>query len=173
MAETLIAQKPTRREFLYVASAAATSVGLALATWPFIAQMNPAADTLALSSTEVDLGPIVPGQSITVLWRQRPVFVRHRTEREIEAARAVPLSDLIDPQSDESRVLRSEWLVVVGVCTHLGCVPIAHQGPYDGFLCPCHGSVYDTSGRVRRGPAPRNLDVPVYKFLSNTRIEIG
>lgn len=163
----------TRRDFLYVAASAATGVGVALAAWPFIDQMNPAADTLALSMVDVDLAPIIQGQSITVLWRLRPVFVRHRTAGEISAARDVSNADLLDPQTDEARVLRPEWLVLVGVCTHLGCVPIAHQGPYDGYLCPCHGSVYDTSGRVRRGPAPKNLEVPPYAFLSETRIRVG
>lgn len=163
----------TRRDFIYVASAAMAGAGAALATWPLIDQMNPSADTLALSTVDVDLAPIVPGQSITVLWRLRPVFVRHRTDDEITSARDVALSDLIDPQADASRVQRPEWLVVVGVCTHLGCVPIAYKGPYDGYLCPCHGSLYDTSGRVRRGPAPLNLAVPPYKFLSDTQIQIG
>jgi ubiquinol-cytochrome c reductase iron-sulfur subunit len=131
--------------------------------------MNPAADTLAISTTEVDLSPIVPGQSITVLWRQRPVFVRHRTRREVDEAAATPLSELIDPETDRARVQRPQWLVLIGVCTHLGCVPIAYRGPYDGYLCPCHGSIYDTSGRVRHGPAPKNLEVPPYKFLSDVR----
>jgi ubiquinol-cytochrome c reductase iron-sulfur subunit len=164
---------PTRREFIYVAGGAATGVGLALAAWPFIDQMNPAADTLAQASTEVDLAPIALGQSITVLWRLRPVFVRHRTEKEISDARGVSLAELIDPQSDQSRTQRPEWLIVVGVCTHLGCVPIADQGPYAGYLCPCHGSVYDTSGRVRQGPAPTNLTVPPYTFLTDTKVQIG
>ena len=151
---------PTRRDFLYIATGAATSVGAVLAMWPFIDQMNPAADTMAMSKVEVDLAPIALGQSITVLWRLRPVFIRHRTQKEVSAARDISLADLIDPQSDESRVVRQEWLIVIGVCTHLGCVPVADRGPYNGYLCPCHGSVYDTSGRVRRGPAPRILPFP-------------
>src|SRR5262249_6207822 len=126
-----------------------------------------------IATTTVDLRPIALGQSITVLWRLRPVFVRHRTTAEIEAARSVRLSDLIDPQTDASRVIKPDWLVVVGVCTHLGCVPLAYQGPYKGYLCPCHGSLYDTSGRVRRGPAPANLEVPPYKFLSDATIQLG
>jgi len=163
----------TRRDFLYIASAGMASVGTVLALWPFVDQMNPAADVLALSTVEVNLAPIAPGQQVTVLWRLRPVFVRRRTSAEIAAAEATPLSDLIDPATDQSRVKKPEWLVIVGVCTHLGCVPIAHRGPYEGYLCPCHGSVYDTSGRVRRGPAPANLPVPPYTFVSDTRIKIG
>jgi len=163
----------TRRDFLYVAATSATAVGTALALWPVIDQMNPAADVLALSTVDVDLAPIPPGQQITVLWQLRPVFVRHRTQAEIVSAEDTLLSNLIDPATDASRVKKPEWLIVVGVCTHLGCVPIAHRGPYDGYLCPCHGSVYDTSGRVRRGPAPTNLPVPPYTFVSDTKIKIG
>ena len=124
--------------------------------------MNPDASTLALAATEVDLSAIPDGQIVTVKWRGKPVFIGHRTPKEIEAARAVPLSELRDPATDESRVQRPEWLIVVGVCTHLGCVPLGHQGEYDGWFCPCHGSLYDTSGRIRKGPAPLNLVVPAY-----------
>ena len=163
----------TRRDFLLIATSAVAVVGTALAAWPFIDSMNPAADTLALASTGVDLAPVEVGQRITVVWRGKPVFIDHRPAQEIQAAEAVPLSELVDPQPDSARVQKPEWLVVVGVCTHLGCIPIAHQGPYDGYFCPCHGSVYDTSGRIRQGPAPLNLALPPYEFLSDTKIRIG
>lgn len=163
----------TRRDFLYVAGGAFAAVGTAAAVWPFIDQMNPAADVLALSSTEVDLSNIAVGQVVTAVWRGKPVFVRHRTPKEIEAANGVQLAELPDPEADAKRVQKPEWLIVVGICTHLGCVPLANQGEYNGWFCPCHGSAYDTSGRIRRGPAPRNLEVPAYSFLSDTRIKIG
>jgi ubiquinol-cytochrome c reductase iron-sulfur subunit len=147
--------------------------------------MNPSAAVLALSTVEVDIGAIQPGQSVTVLWRGRPTFIRRRTPEEIAASRAVPINDLLDRDArsdiapagavatDEFRAVRPEWLVVVGVCTHLGCIPLNNQGRYGGWLCPCHGSEYDTAGRVRVGPAPENLQVPLYTFLSDTRIRIG
>ena len=135
--------------------------------------MNPDAGTLALSSVEVDLSPIAEGQIVTVKWRGGPVFVRHRTQKEILAAEATPIAELRDPQTDQERVQKPEWLVVVGVCTHLGCVPLGHEGQYEGWKCPCHGSVYDTSGRIRQGPAPLNLAVPEYKFITPTRVKIG
>ena len=165
--------EPTRRDMLYIATGAAAAVAGGAAVWPFIAQMNPDASTLALSSTEVDIAAIPEGQIVTIKWRGKPVFVRHRTKKEIQEAEAVPLSQLPDPQTDQSRVKKPEWLVVVGVCTHLGCIPPGHQGQYDGWFCPCHGSAYDTSGRIRQGPAPRNLEVPDYAFLSDTKIKIG
>ncbi|MFO1115792.1 MAG: ubiquinol-cytochrome c reductase iron-sulfur subunit [Beijerinckiaceae bacterium] len=165
--------EPTRRDMLYIATGAAAAVAGGAAVWPFIAQMNPDASTLALSSTEVDIAAIPEGQIVTIKWRGKPVFVRHRTKKEIQEAEAVPLSQLPDPQTDQSRVKKPEWLVVVGVCTHLGCIPLGHQGQYDGWFCPCHGSAYDTSGRIRQGPAPRNLEVPDYAFLSDTKIKIG
>ena len=164
---------PSRRDFLYVAAAGLGVVGAAGFVWPLVDQMNPSKDVLALSSIEVDLSGIEEGQSITVSWRGKPVFVRHRTEAEIEEARAVPISDLPDPQSDEARVQKPEWLIMVGVCTHLGCVPLGQQGEYNGWFCPCHGSHYDTSGRIRKGPAPANLEVPKYVFLDDTNIKIG
>src|SRR3546814_8557333 len=138
------------------------AVGLASVVWPFIHQMNPAAGLLAMSTTDVDLSPIQVGQAITVVWQGKPVFVRHRTEQEIEEAQSVDLGALPDPEPDAERVEKPEWLVVVGVCTHLGCVPLGTKsgdpkGDYDGWFCPCHGSHYDSSGRVRRGPAPTNL----------------
>lgn len=164
----------TRRDFLYIATGAATAVGTAAAIWPFVDQMNPSADVLALSTIEVDLGPIAEGQSITVLWRGKPVFIRHRTGAEIDKAKADDsAADLKDPQKDADRVKKPEWLVMVGVCTHLGCVPLGQQGEFGGWFCPCHGSHYDTSGRIRKGPAPLNLEVPQYGFLDDTRIRIG
>jgi len=170
----------TRRDFLYLTAAAFGAVGAGSVAWPLINQMNPAADTLALSSTEVDLSPIEEGQAITVMWRGKPVFIRHRTAKEIEEARAVDLADLRDPETDEDRVheKHEKWLVMVGICTHLGCVPLGQKdadvkGEYDGWFCPCHGSHYDNSGRIRKGPAPKNLPVPEYTFLTDTTIKIG
>ena len=163
----------TRRDFLFIATGALGAVGVGAAAWPLISQMNPDASTLALASTEVDIGNIAEGQIVTIKWRGKPVFIRHRTKKEIDEARAVPLSQLPDPQTDEARVKKPEWLIVIGVCTHLGCVPLGHQGAYDGWFCPCHGSAYDTSGRIRQGPAPRNLDVPTYAFTSATKVTIG
>jgi ubiquinol-cytochrome c reductase iron-sulfur subunit len=165
----------TRRDFLYIATASVGAVGAAAAAWPLISQMNPDRSVLALASTEVDLTPITEGQIVTIKWRGKPVFVSHRTRKEIEEARAVKLSELPDPQADDARVKKGkeQWLVVVGVCTHLGCVPIGHQGDYQGWFCPCHGSHYDTSGRIRRGPAPANLEVPPYEFVSDTSMRIG
>lgn len=164
----------TRRDFLYVASAAATAVGGTLALWPFIHQMNPAADTLALKEVEFDLSPIVAGQIVTIEWQKKPVFVRRRTPEEITAAEGTPLGDLKDPQPDKDRVQKPEWLILVATCTHLGCVPSNQmKGDYGGWLCPCHGSHYDTSGRIRKGPAPKNLAVPPYQFLSDTKVLIG
>lgn len=168
----------TRRDFLVVASYAATAVGAACAAWPFIDQMNPAADTLALASTEIDMAPVEVGMAITVMWRGKPVFVRHRTEEEIQIAVDTPLSDLPDPQTDADRAEKPEWLVMIGVCTHLGCVPLGQKatdikGEWNGWFCPCHGSHYDTSGRIRKGPAPTNLEIPPYEYLSDTVIKIG
>ena len=164
---------PTRRDMLYIATGAASAVAIGAVAWPFISQMNPDASTLALSSTELDISAIPEGQIVTIKWRGKPVFVRHRTKKEIKEAEDVPLAQLPDPQTDQARVKKPEWLVVVGVCTHLGCIPLGHQGPFDGWFCPCHGSAYDTSGRIRQGPAPRNLEVPEYAFLSDTKIKIG
>ena len=168
----------SRRDFLQLTAAAFGAVGVGSVAWPLVDTMNPAKDTLALSTTEVDLSPIQVGQSITVMWRGKPVFIRRRTEAEIEEARSVDVSGLIDLQSDAERIERPEWLVVVGICTHLGCVPVGTKtgevkGDYGGWFCPCHGSHYDTSGRIRKGPAPKNLAVPDYEFLSDTRIKIG
>jgi ubiquinol-cytochrome c reductase iron-sulfur subunit len=165
--------EPTRRDFLYIATGAAAAVGTGAVVWPLISQMNPDASTLALSSTEVDISQLAEGGIMTVKWRGKPVFVRHRTKKEIQEAEAVNVATLPDPETDAARVKKPEWLVVIGVCTHLGCVPLGHEGEYDGWFCPCHGSVYDTSGRIRKGPAPRNLDVPVYQFVSDTKVKIG
>lgn len=170
----------TRRDFLYLTAAAFGAVGAGSVAWPFIHQMNPAADTLALASTEVNLAPIEEGQAITVMWRGKPVFIRHRSEAEIEKARADDTADLRDAETDAMRTKEGQekWLVMVGICTHLGCVPLGQKdtdvkGEYDGWFCPCHGSHYDTSGRIRKGPAPKNLAVPDYTFLSDTVVKIG
>ena len=170
--------KSTRRDFLYLSSISIGGVGVAAFMWPFLKSMNPAEDTLALGSTEVDLSDILVGQSITVKWRGKPVFIRRRTQEEISEANNVDVSSLRDPMEDKDRVQQAEWLVLEGVCTHLGCVPLGQKmsdtkGEYNGWFCPCHGSHYDTSGRVRKGPAPDNLPVPPYKFISDTKIIIG
>ena len=167
-----------RRDFLYLSSMTIGGVGVAVFMWPFLKSMNPAEDTLALGSTEVDLSDIAIGQSITVKWRGRPVFIRRRTQEEIVEANSVDVASLRDPMEDKDRVQQEEWLVLEGVCTHLGCVPLGQKmtdtkGEYNGWFCPCHGSHYDTSGRVRKGPAPDNLPVPPYKFISDTKIIIG
>ena len=185
-----------RRDFLYIATGAVGAVGAALTAWPFISQMNPDASVLALASVELDLAPIAEGQAITIKWRGNPVFIRHRTPAEIAAAKAVKMEELKDPQArnanvkdgtpatDENRVVggKEQFLVMMGVCTHLGCVPIGNDGDYavvegavksGGWFCPCHGSHYDTAGRIRRGPAPENLPVPAYAYLTDTKIRIG
>jgi ubiquinol-cytochrome c reductase iron-sulfur subunit len=171
-------KEATRRDFLYLATIATSVVGVGAMIWPLIDNMNPAADVLALGSLDVDLAPIDLGMSVTVQWRGMPVFIRHRTQEEIETARAVDLAALPDPEPDEARVIEPEWLVQVGICTHLGCVPLGQRpgdpkGEYGGWFCPCHGSHYDTSGRIRRGPAPRNLDIPEYEFIDDLVIRIG
>ncbi len=164
---------PNRRDFLYLATGAFAAVGAANVVWPLIHQMNPDASVKALASIEVDVASIETGQSITVTWRGKPVFIRRRTQNEITEARAVALVDLPDPQGDIDRVQKDEWLVMVGICTHLGCVPLGQAGDFNGWFCPCHGSHYDTSGRIRKGPAPNNLEVPTYEFIGDTRIKIG
>ena len=170
------ADHPTRRDFLYVATGAVAAVGAAATVWPLVSQMNPDAATIAAGAPiEVDLTPIAEGQDIKVFWRGEAEIQAQGLRRQIEEARKVPVASLPDPQSDEQRVKpgHDQWLVVVGICTHLGCIPIAHEGAYDGFFCPCHGSVYDSSGRIRQGPAPSNLPVPPYTFVSDTKIQIG
>jgi ubiquinol-cytochrome c reductase iron-sulfur subunit len=170
------ADHPTRRDFLFVATGAAAGVGTVLTAWPFISQMNPDASTIAAGAPiEVDLKPIAEGQDIKVFWRGKPIYIMHRTKKQIEEARAVPVTSLPDPATDQSRVKdgHDQWLVVIGICTHLGCIPIAYEGNYDGFFCPCHGSQYDSSGRIRQGPAPANLPVPPYQFVSDSKIQIG
>ena len=186
------AEGPDRRDFIVIAAQAFAGVGAAVALWPFIAQMNPDASTLALASTEVDLSPIKEGQAITVLWRGKPVFVRNRTADEVKAALEVKISDLRDPSArnealpekapatDLNRTKKGHenWLVLVGICTHLGCIPKGQsmtdaRGDFGGWFCPCHGSHYDTAGRIRKGPAPRNLEVPSYAFVSDARVKIG
>ena len=178
MTETAVTDEKTRRDFLILSTATVGAVGSALAAWPFIDTMNPAADTLALSSTEVDLAPVEVGMSITVVWRGKPVFIRHRTAEEIKEAEAVPLDDLIDPEADKDRVQKPQWLIMVGVCTHLGCIPLGQKsndpkGEFGGWFCPCHGSHYASSGRIRKGPAPENLRIPAYTFLTDTTVKIG
>lgn len=167
-----------RRDFLYITTGAVASVGFAVTAWPFIHSMNPSADVTAVSTTEVDISDIQPGQRVTVVWRGRPLFIDHRTKAQIEQARTDDNADLKDPENDAERVQRTEWLIVVGICTHLGCVPLGQRdgdpiGKWGGWFCPCHGSHYDTSGRIRKGPAPKNLVVPPYSFLENETIRIG
>jgi len=168
----------TRRDFLLTSTVVVGGAGVIAAALPFIDYMNPSADVLALASLEFDLSAVEEGQSITVMWRKKPVFIRRRTSAEIKEAEEVPLSQLKDPQSDAERVEKPEWLVMVGICTHLGCIPKGQtpsdpKGEYGGWFCPCHGSHYDTSGRIRKGPAPRNLEVPPYEFTGDTTILIG
>ncbi len=182
----------TRRDFIYIATTAFVGIGAAAALWPAVDQMNPDASALSLASIDIDLSPIQPGQAITAMWRGKPVFVRNRTPEEIEKAKAVAVSELKDQDArvldaktpltatDENRTKagKENWLVLVGICTHLGCIPKGQapnddRGAYGGWFCPCHGSAYDGVGRVRAGPAPRNLDVPPYQFVSDTKIKIG
>lgn len=189
---TTQADEPDRRDFIILAGTAFAGVGAAALIWPFVHQMNPDAGALALASTEVDISPVAEGQAITIMWRGKPVFIRNRTAEEIETAKAVPMDELADDlarnenlkgevkATDENRTLEGHenWLVMVGICTHLGCIPKGQalgdsKGEFGGWFCPCHGSHYDTAGRIRKGPAPRNLDIPPYEFLSETRIKIG
>ena len=180
--------EPTRRDFLYIATGMAGAVGAAAVAWPFIDQMRPDASTLALSTVEVDVSSLQPGQSLTVKWRGKPVFIRNRTPEEIDAAKKVSLDELKDPLARNANLPsdaqatdidrsagdgKENWLIMVGVCTHLGCIPLGQQGEYGGWFCPCHGSVYDTAGRIRKGPAPENMAVPVFTFTSDTKIRIG
>ena len=166
-------KKTNRRDFIFTASYALGAVGVGAVAWPLIDQMNPDASVKALASTEVDISGVEKGQSITVLWRGKPVFIRRRTEEEITKAKDVKLDDLPHPETDEERAKNPEWLVMLGVCTHLGCVPLGDKGEYGGWFCPCHGSHYDTSGRIRKGPAPTNMEVPKYEFVNANTIKIG
>ncbi|CAI8377133.1 MAG TPA: ubiquinol-cytochrome c reductase iron-sulfur subunit [Rhodobiaceae bacterium] len=172
-AQQPVSEEPTRRDFLYLATGAFAAVGAANVVWPLIDQMNPDASVKALASLEVDLSAIETGQSVTVTWRGKPVFIRRRTLGEIAEARSVAFDVLPDPEGDAARVTKDEWLVMVGICTHLGCVPLGQAGDFNGWFCPCHGSHYDTSGRIRKGPAPKNLEIPPYEFVGDTRIKIG
>ena len=162
-----------RRDFLFTSSYALGAVAVGVAVWPLIDQMNPDASIKALAITEVDISNIGLGKTITVVWRGKPVFIRRRTQEEINEAQNVKLGELKDPQKDQDRVKKSEWLVMLGVCTHLGCVPLGNKGEFNGWFCPCHGSHYDTSGRIRKGPAPTNLEIPKYEFVDNNTIKIG
>ena len=167
-----------KRDFLFMTTAGLAVAGGAVTVFSLIDTMNPAKDVLALSTTEVDLAPIEEGQSLTVMWRGKPIFIRHRTSEEIRTANDASVNELNHMESDESRVKNPKWLVVVGVCTHLGCVPLGqkvgdNKGEFGGWFCPCHGSHYDTSGRIRKGPAPLNLEVPPYDFVSDEIIKIG
>ncbi len=168
--------EPTRRDFLYIATATVGAVGAAATLVPLIGQMNPDASTIAAGApVEVDLSPVESGQIIKVFWRSKPIFIFHRTPNDIKLAQDVDWQSLRDPAPDSARVKsgHEEWLVVIGICTHLGCIPLPHQGNYDGWFCPCHGSQYDSAGRIRQGPAPLNLYLPPYTFISDSKIRIG
>ena len=180
--------EPTRRDFLYLTTGMAGAVGAVAVAWPFIDQMRPDASTLALASIEVDVSSLEPGMSLTVKWRGKPVFIRNRTQKEIDDAKAAQISDLKDPVARNANLPadaqatdlarsagdgKENWLVMVGVCTHLGCIPLGQAGEYGGWFCPCHGSVYDTAGRIRHGPAPQNLFIPQYAFTSEKKIKVG
>ena len=171
-------KKESRRDFLHLTTISIGGIGTAIFIWPFLKSMNPAEDTLALGSTEVDLSNINVGQAKTVKWQGKPVFIRRRTSEEILEANDVDLKSLRHPENDKNRVQKEEWLVLIGICTHLGCVPLGQKmsdskGEYNGWFCPCHGSHYDSSGRIRKGPAPENLAVPPYTFINDTTIKIG
>ena len=165
--------EPNRRAFLHLTTGAFAVIGAANVAWPLIDQMNPDASMRALASIEIDLDAVEVGQSLTITWRGKPVFIRRRTQEEIRDAENVSLDALPDPEADKTRAENPEWLVMVGVCTHLGCVPLGQAGEFNGWFCPCHGSHYDTSGRIRKGPAPKNLEIPPYQFVSDSRIKIG
>ena len=170
------ASEPTRRDFLFIATGAVGAVGAAAVVWPFIGALAPDAVTVAAGApVDLDLAPIAEGQIVKIFWRGKLIFVRNRTKKEIDEARNVDVASLRDPQPDTARVKtgHDQWLIVYGNCTHLGCVPLGNQGPYEGWFCPCHGSIFDTSGRVRGGPAPINLPIPPYTFVSDTKIRIG
>ncbi len=170
----------SKRDFIFLATGTTAAAGAAALAWPLVAQMGKAADTLAAGSIEIDISKVAEGQQLKVLWRGKPVFVRHRTKAEITKAVETDVTDCPDPQTDDERLvpdangnLRPEFLVMVGVCTHFGCVPVGEAGDFDGWYCPCHGSHYDTSGRIRRGPAPKNMEIPPYIFLTENVIKVG
>jgi ubiquinol-cytochrome c reductase iron-sulfur subunit len=168
--------EPTRRDFLYIATATVGAVAAAATLVPLIGQMNPDSSTIAAGApVEVDLAPIQPGQIIQVFWRSKPIFIFNRTPNDVKLAQDVDWQTLRDPQPDSARVQagHEQWLVVIGICTHLGCIPLPHQGNFDGWFCPCHGSQYDSSGRICQGPAPLNLPLPPYQFISASKIRIG
>jgi ubiquinol-cytochrome c reductase iron-sulfur subunit len=174
------APDPSKRDFLKMVAVASAAIGVGALAWPLIDSMNPSGDVLALSSVEFDLAPVPVGSGVTIVWRGKPIFVRHRTPEEIKGAEDVKEAALIDPATDESRTKagHAQWIVLIGICTHLGCVPLGNKptdprGEWGGWFCPCHGSQYDVSGRVRHGPAPANLPVPPYAFMTDTRIKIG
>jgi ubiquinol-cytochrome c reductase iron-sulfur subunit len=183
-----VSSEPTRRDFLYLTTGMAGAVGAVAVAWPFIDQMRPDASTLALASIEVDVSSLEPGMSLTAKWRGKPIFIRNRTPEEVKAADEVPMSDLKDPVARNANLTadaqatgvdrsagkdKENWIVMIGSCTHLGCVPLGQAGEYNGWFCPCHGSVYDTAGRIRKGPAPQNLAIPTYSFVSDKKIKIG
>lgn len=170
----------SKRDFIFLATGAVAAAGAAGVGWPLVAQMGKAADTLAAGSIEIDLSKVAEGQQLKMLWRGKPIFVRHRTAAEIAEAESVDMSKLKDPQADDARLvagidgnLKPQYLVMVGVCTHFGCVPVGEAGDYDGWYCPCHGSHYDTSGRIRKGPAPTNMEIPPYTFTADNVIKVG
>ena len=169
-----------KRDFIYIATGAVAAAGAASIAWPLVAQMGKAADTLAAGSIEINLAGIAEGQQLKMLWRGKPVFVRHRTPVEIAEAENTDISDCPDPQTDNERLipkpdgqLDPKYLVMIGVCTHFGCVPVGESGEFGGWYCPCHGSHYDTSGRIRKGPAPKNLEIPPYEYISDNVIKVG
>ena len=166
-------KKVNRRDFLFTASYTIGAVGVGAVIWPMIDQMNPDKAQQALATTEVDISQVEPGKSITVLWRGKPVFIRRRTSEEIAKDKDVKIDDLPHPETDEDRAKNPEWLVMLGVCTHLGCVPLGDKGEYGGWFCPCHGSHYDVSGRIRKGPAPTNMEIPKFEFVDSNTIKIG
>jgi ubiquinol-cytochrome c reductase iron-sulfur subunit len=175
VSDTVAGDDPNRRDFIHIAAGVAAAGLVGGLAWPFIDQMNPAGDTLALASIEFDLAKVAEGQQVVVKWRGKPLFVRNRTAKEIQEAIQGDHADLRDPATDESRHKpgKANWLILVGTCTHLGCVPTFGGGDYGGWFCPCHGSVYDTSGRIRKGPAPKNLEVPDYSFLTDSKVKVG
>lgn len=165
----------SRRKLLTTTAYSAAGIGAVCAILPFIDSMNPSSDVQALASVEVDISNIKIGEEKKVMWRGKPIFIKRRTAEEISAAQKVELAELRDPQADSDRVKtgKEEWLITIGICTHLGCIPIMGQGEFNGWFCPCHGSQYDTSARIRKGPAPKNLEIPPYEFVSDTKIKIG